>query len=173
MEVTYTLPPLPNSLQEDLPPRGSEHDYIRSLFNPTAISYNAALPMELNIERELSNPHSRAKKQARWKAREVENKKLLEEFIEREYRSLKGRTKREARADASWKWREFVANEARETKMKKMKNRGTEARRERKKFRKARKAARQRQILNEMVLPAGKNQFIPPGTQPPQDVTSP
>jgi hypothetical protein len=118
--------------------------------------------MELALHRELANPHSRAKKQARWQDRELQNKKLLEEFVQAEVRALNGRTVREAKADGAWKWREFLARQARENKVKKMKNRGTEERKERKRVRKERKARKEKERLNELVLAQGRNQSIPP-----------
>jgi hypothetical protein len=120
--------------------------------------------MEVAIERELANPHSRAKKQARWQERAARKKKLLEEFEQAELRRLNGRTKREAKMEAFWKWREFVAKEEVENKVRK-KPKDKVARLERKRRRKARKLEKQRQRLKEMVLPAGKNQFVPEGVK--------
>jgi hypothetical protein len=162
LEITYQPPPLPATFEDTLPTPPSEHEYIRSLFQSSAFSYDTSRPMEIAIERELVNPHSRAKKQARWQERDVRKKKLLEEFEQAELRRLNGRPKREARAEAFWKWREFIAKEEKENKVRK-KPKDKVARLERKRKRKARKVEKQRQRLREMVLPAGKNQFVPEG----------
>jgi hypothetical protein len=165
LEITYQLPPLPASLEDDLPGRPLEHDYIRSLFNPQAVPYDCSRPMELAVHRELCNPHSRAKKQARWQARDVQNKKLLDEYVQAELRALNGRTRREARIEAAFKWRMFLAEQARENKVKKNKSRYREARLERKRKRKARKMEKQVQRLKELALPEGRNQFVPEGVR--------
>src|ERR1700727_1660245 len=65
-EITYKPPPLPVSVAAPVPKPASESAYINSLFNPLPIPFDESQPVEVHVVKELSNPHSRAKKQARW-----------------------------------------------------------------------------------------------------------
>ena len=68
-EVTYTPPALPPTLLHPAPRIPTEHEYITSLTKPEKVLIPASAPVEVHLVKELSNPHSRAKKQARWQAR--------------------------------------------------------------------------------------------------------
>ena len=46
-----------------------QYHYLASFQDPEKFPYDASSPMEYYLSAELSNPHSRAKKQARWKER--------------------------------------------------------------------------------------------------------
>ena len=52
--------------------------------------YDQSFPYELLVARELSNPHSRAKKHARYLAARAAQRALLREYIETEVRNLSG-----------------------------------------------------------------------------------
>jgi hypothetical protein len=95
----------------------------------------------------------------------MQNKKLLGDFVQAELRALGGRTRGEAKAEATFKWRTFIAEQARENKTKKLKSRDREARMERKRKRRQRKMDKRVQRLKELALPAGRNQFVPEGVR--------
>jgi hypothetical protein len=171
MQVTYQPPLLPYALgYPRLNP--SEDDYIKWLFNPSSVAFDAWSPMEINLHKELSNPHSRAKKQARWQEYQTYKRKLLREYINIELASASatGRGAQEARAQAAWKWRRAIEEEERTRKNRRWTSRDMEARVLRKKERKARKALKQRQSLTEMVLQEGRNQVIPKSSRPESEI---
>ncbi|KAI0751316.1 hypothetical protein C8Q80DRAFT_1230601 [Daedaleopsis nitida] len=164
-EVTYTPPPLPSTLLSPAPRIPTEHEYITSLSKPDKLSVPSSAVVEVYLQKELSNPHSRAKKQARWHAFKARTKALLEEFIQAEYSNLAGRTKREARAEATWKWQQHVVEERKAEMRRRWRNRGAEARLERKSQRKARKVARRNEKLRTLVLVDAPNQVVPPSSK--------
>ena len=160
-EVTYTPPPLPSSFLSPAPRLPSEQEYITSLSKPEKVAVPSSAALEVHLQKELSNPHSRAKKQARWQAYQARTKALLQEFIEAEYAHLAGRTKREARAEATWKWQQHLVEERKAEMRRRWRNRGAEARLERKATRKARKVARRNEKLRNLVLSDAPNQVVP------------
>jgi hypothetical protein len=91
----------------------------------------------------------------------VYKKSLLLDYIKSEVKDLKGRTSREAKAEAVWKWRQRLEDEKKTEKKRRWKNRGSEARMMRKKTRQARKETKQRERLTAMVLQEEPNQVIP------------
>ena len=113
------------------------------------------------LQKELSNPHSRAKKQARWHAHHARNKALLQEYIQAEYANLDGRTRRVARTEATWKWQQRLRDERTEEVKRRWRNRGAEAQLERRKVRKARKVAKRNEKLRNLVLVNAPNQVVP------------
>jgi hypothetical protein len=119
--------------------------------------------MEIHLRKELSNPHSRAKKQARWQARQVYKEELLQEYVKKEVKVAPSRnqTAKEARAEATWKWQRSIEDEEKAMKNRRWKSEALRARLLRKKERKAQKEAKQRQRLTEMVLADGRNQVVP------------
>ncbi|EPS95380.1 hypothetical protein FOMPIDRAFT_1025842 [Fomitopsis schrenkii] len=163
LEVTYKPPTFPvfTSLADPQPQAPSEHEYITAARNPTAASYDPSLPAEVLIARELANPHSRAKKQARWQAHELHKRSLLQKFVKEELKNLDGRKRREARAEATWKWRRALVDERRAEVKRRWQNRGAEDRLTRKKARKERKADKRKERLRNLVLENGPNQFVP------------
>ena len=116
MAITYKPFALPSAPVEP-EAKSEEGEYIESVLDPQNRAYDATAPMELHLQKELSNPHSRAKKQARWQAVFVRQRELLAQYVREELKDLKGRTRREARAEAVWKWRERLAVDRREEKM--------------------------------------------------------
>ena len=86
-----------------VPREPSVQEYVASFTNPDKFPVPSSAPVEVHLSRELSNPHSRAKKQKRWQEKQIRAKELLEDMIQTEYENLAGRTKRVARAEATWK----------------------------------------------------------------------
>ncbi|KAA1466076.1 hypothetical protein DENSPDRAFT_830823 [Dentipellis sp. KUC8613] len=161
-EITYKPFMLPADLKAPVPELAAEKPYIQSLFNPQVRKYDPAAPVEVHLQKELSNPHGRAKKQARWKAAQARKLSLMQEYMQAELADLKGRTRREARADAVWKWNQRLLEDKRAEKKRRWRNRGQEAKLERKKARKARKEQKQTERLQNLVLKEAPNQFVPP-----------
>ena len=161
MEVTYKPFALPSDTSAALPKEHQENDYIQSVLDPEKRASDAAAAMELHLQEELSNPHSRAKKQARWQAALGRRRALLAEYVQRELKDPKGRTRREARAEAVWKWRERLASDLRDEKKRRWIHRGGEAALVRRKARKARKERKREERLHNLVLKEGPNQIIP------------
>lgn len=163
LEVTYQPPTFPifTGLADPQPKAPSEHEYITAARNPTAASYDPSAPAEVLVARELANPHSRAKKQARWQAYQDHKRSLLQKFVKEELKNLDGRTRREARAEATWKWRRALVEERRAEVKRRWQNRGAEDRLMRKKARKERKAEKRKERLRNLVLEDGPNQFVP------------
>ena len=164
-EVTYMIPAFPLSVREPVPRPPKESVYVNSLFNPTPIPLDG--PIEVHLYRELSNPHSRAKKQARWQEQRRRTATQLQEYIKAEVNNLKGRTVAEARAEATWKWRRNTEDERKAERKRRRSNRLTEAKMIRKKARKERKEQKKRERLTEMVLRDAPNQLIPSSSPSP------
>jgi hypothetical protein len=161
MAVTYKPFALPPDTSTAAPDANPENDYIQSVLDPEKRVYDAATPIELHLQKELSNPHSRAKKQARWQAAFARRRELLKQYMRHELKDLKGRTRRETRAEAVWKWRERLAADMREEKKRRWIHRGGEAALVRMKARRARKERKREERLRNLVLEEGPNQIIP------------
>lgn len=164
-DVTYVPPSLPLQTEGPLPEEPSAHAYIKSLSSPTSEGYAPWQPVEALVHKELVNPHSRAQKQARWQAYQLYKRSLLQQYAKKEYDDLRGRTRREARAEATWKWRQKLVEERKAEMKRRWKNRGQEAFLSSKLVRKARKEDRMQKKLQTLVLQAAPNQHIP-GLQP-------
>ncbi|THH08184.1 hypothetical protein EW146_g9078 [Bondarzewia mesenterica] len=162
LEVTYKPFSLPAELKAPVPEWSAEKAYIRSLFNPKALPLDASAPVEVHLQKELSNPHGRAKKQARWKATQEQRKRLLAEYIRAELKELKGRTRADARAEAMWKWNQRLADDRAAERKRRWRNRGAETRVERRKVRRERKVRKEGERLKKLVLKEAPNQIIPP-----------
>jgi len=160
-EVTYTPPALPVDVKVSARAPPSEQAYIDYLSSPTSSSFSPADPMEVNLVKEVSNPHSRAKKQRRWQERRRHEKALLEEYVKAELKDLQGRTRREARAEATFKWKQRVEADRKAELKRRWQLRGQEARLLRKRARATMKEAKRNQKLADLVLDQGPNQVIP------------
>lgn len=156
-EVTYRAPTL--SLNAEPASVPSEQEYIKSLAARSA--FDPSAPVEIYVHRELTNPHSRAKKQQRWQAFQMWKKSLLGEITKEEYKNLQGRTRHAARADAVWKWRNALIEHRKAEVKRRWVNRGGEARFEGRKARRAAKAERLQNKLRTLVLGEAENQVIP------------
>ena len=160
-EVTYTPPALPANAKVPAPPPPSEQSYIDYLSSPTSSSFDPADPVEVNLVKEVSNPHSRAKKQRRWQERQRSEKALLEEYVKSELKDLQGRTRRDARGEATFKWKQRIEADRRAELKRRWQLRGQEAKLLRKRARAAKKEAKRNQKLADLVLEQGSNQVIP------------
>lgn len=160
-EVTYIPPALPANSKIPARPPPSEQAYIDYLTSPASSSFNSADPVEVNLTREVSNPHSRAKKQRRWQERQLHEKALLEEYIKTELKHLQGRTRREARTEATFKWKQRLEADRKAEVKRRWQLRGQEAKLLRKRARSAKKEVKRRQKLADLVLEQGPNQIIP------------
>lgn len=143
-------------------PRASEDAFLASVVNPhLRNALDDSAPVEPFLHKELSNPHSKAKKLKRFKEYKVRTKMLLKQMLAHELRKLDGRKPQEARAEALFKWRAQLKTEREERKKMRWKHKAEMANLERKAARKARKELQQRRRLTEMVLEEGHNQVIP------------
>ncbi|TFY78212.1 hypothetical protein EWM64_g5797 [Hericium alpestre] len=161
-EITYKPFTLPADLAKPVPELDAEKPYIQSLFNPQARPYDASAPVETSLTIELTNPHGRAQKQLRWQIHQARKHVLLAQYMQQELADLKGRTRKEARAEAMWKFNNRLVEDQRAERKRRWSNRGQEARLERKKVRKARKLQKQDERLRNLVLEDAPNQVVPP-----------
>lgn len=160
--LTYEFPQIRQSLDGPLPRPPAEDEYLTALYNPGySASFGNAAPLEVYLERELSNPHARAKKQQRWLARKASEKARLNEIIAEEMKSLNGRTQREARAEAAFRWRQELKDNQEQQKKMRWKDRVADVNMIRKSRKKAKKEERQRRKLTELELADEPNQFVP------------
>ncbi|KAF8897200.1 hypothetical protein BD779DRAFT_1638600 [Infundibulicybe gibba] len=161
-KVTYKPPAFTPSLKGLIPRPPSEEQFLRALYNPhRQLKNGESAPVEVYLHRELANPHSRAKKLARWKNYRFQKQALLQEFIAEELADLKGRTERDARAEAAWKWREKMAEDKDAERKRRWKHKAALEQMERKAARKERKEVKQRQRLTQLVLRDEPNQVVP------------
>ncbi|KAK2466418.1 hypothetical protein APHAL10511_002060 [Amanita phalloides] len=162
VRVTYIPPTFHPTLKILVPRAPSEDEYLTALYNPhLRPAFGESPHVEMFLTKELANPHSRAKKLKRWKEHQFRKRALLKEYIEKEVTTLKGRSVREAKAEAAFKWREYLNAEKEAARKMRWKKRGAEANLDRKRERKARKELKQRQRLTQLVLREEANQVIP------------
>lgn len=154
--VTYRPPKLIRGVMPKVP---SEQDFLAAIYQNR--SFGRIPVAEIYLAAELSNPHSKAKKEARKVAHQYYKKTLLKEYVAAELADMNGRSVREARADAAWKWREKLSREQEEGRKQRWKIRTTQRKAERKQARKIRKDAKQRERLSHLSLRPEANQFIP------------
>ncbi|RXW25850.1 hypothetical protein EST38_g66 [Candolleomyces aberdarensis] len=162
-KLTYEVPQIRQSLNGPLPRPPLEDEYLTALYNAgyNANFGNAAAPLEVYLEKELSNPHARAKKQQRWKARMANEKARLDEIIAEEKKHINGRTEREARAEAAFRWRQEIKDKQELQKKMRWKDRMADVNMIRKARQKVKKEERHRRKLTELVLADEPNQFVP------------
>ncbi|KZT27001.1 hypothetical protein NEOLEDRAFT_1131498 [Neolentinus lepideus HHB14362 ss-1] len=167
--ITYKPAPITTRLLDPVPRQHlqakQERKYLNSILNPGA-PYDQAAALEVHVEKELSPPHSRAKKQQRWQAFQAFKRELLQDYIKAEMtpsKMQKHKTAKEARAWAAFRWREKVEEMHKAEKKRRWVNRGALAKLQRKQVRKAKKAARQEKRLRELSLAMADNQVIPEG----------
>lgn len=140
-----------------------ERDYLRASLDPTLwANLPANLPMEVFLIRELANPHSRAKKQARWQARLAAEGQLRIQMTREEVKDLRGRKRAVARREAIFRWKARIEGEKKQRARAAWIKRGgleDQARNER---RKVKRAATKERKLREVVLPSkARNQLAP------------
>ncbi|KAG1773903.1 hypothetical protein EDD22DRAFT_976011 [Suillus occidentalis] len=151
-EITYKAPEFSLSKLISLQSGATEKEYLRTLFNPSAIPFDTSAPMEVHLSKELSNPHSRAKKQARWQAAMKRKSTLFKKFIAQELRNIN---------EAAFKYRQKLEEERKSEKKRRWLTKDRLTKMERKSKRKARKAEKQKEKLSQLVLRDAPNQFIP------------
>jgi hypothetical protein len=145
-----------------IPRPPTEDEYLTTLYNPHRESkFGDSPPIEGYLFRELANPHSRAKKLVRWKTFQSLKRARLAEITEEELKSLDGRTPREAKAEAAWRWRQEMDEERAAQKKRRWKHKAAEVKMEKQQKRRARKEEKQRQRLTALVLEEQANQVIP------------
>jgi hypothetical protein len=162
-EITYKPPPLPTRLSGSIPKPPLESAYINYLFNPSPIPFDESQPVEVHVVKELSNPHSRAKKQARWQRYQRSKDDLRKEMISNELKNLKGRNAREATAEAMYKWRQAIEDEKKAKQKARWMTKERVKKIERKRKSKQKKAKRQSERLRDLVLAEAPNQVLPQG----------
>ncbi|QRW01739.1 hypothetical protein RhiLY_00736 [Ceratobasidium sp. AG-Ba] len=134
---------------------------------------DASVPMEQYLARELSNPHSRAKKQARWQEARAERDRLRVRFMKaaKEARSTGGSvttvglnlTKAQASREGAFLFEAHIRKTEKARQRERAVQRGAVAKLERKKARKARKVAKREQALRNLILEPAPNQALPTG----------
>lgn len=118
--------------------------------------------MELFLARELSNPHSREKKRQRYLAKKAQQQALLKEYIDEELKKeVEGRGKREAIAEATFRWHERLRLDRKRELKRRWIARGLKARLERRRRRAQEKLVLEKRKLRELVLRVAPNQVMP------------
>ncbi|CAA7260274.1 unnamed protein product [Cyclocybe aegerita] len=164
-KITYELPYFEPKLNvaSALPEAAAETEYLDLIYNPhLGTQYDPSAPFELYLKLELANPHSRAKKLQRWKAWQAGTHVLLRTIAHDELKSLGGRSVRQAKADAAFKWRELVKEEQTKKKKARWMHTAQMVKWQNKAAKKAKKDERQRRRLTELVLQDVPNQIVPP-----------
>ncbi|TFK43276.1 hypothetical protein BDQ12DRAFT_674687 [Crucibulum laeve] len=160
-KVTYTTPRFPLEYGGKLPVLLTEDQFLATIYNAHVPKPSETVPAELFLVRELSNPHSRAKKMKRWKHRQFQKKTLLKDITTEELKHLNGRSEREAKAEAAFKFRQQMEAEKEAQRKQRWKHRDVQAQALRKNERKERKEQKQRKRLTELVLKDEPNQVLP------------
>jgi hypothetical protein len=82
-----------------------EHNYLRASLDPTLwAKLPDDPPMEVFLIRELANPHSRSKQQARWQTQLADGKDLRMQVLRAEFKDLHGKKRSVARREAIFRW---------------------------------------------------------------------
>jgi len=158
-KITYRLPAFDVSR---IPQQAPETDYLNMIYNPhLGITHDPSAHFETYLKLELSDPHSRAKKMQRWKQYQAGIQTLRKQITRDEVRYLDGRTVKQAKADAAFKWRETVQSEQMKKKKKRWMHAAQMIKWERKTRKKTAKEERLRRRLTEMVLSEEPNQVVP------------
>jgi hypothetical protein len=162
VRVTYQLPTFELSPSGPIPRPPAEEEYLSLLYNPhLSKSYDESLPFEVYLDRELANPHSRAKKLERFKIYQANTQFLLKKIMAEELQNLDGRNVRQAKADAAFRWREQVKADKEKKKKARWMHSARTTELESKASKRTKKDERKRRLLTEMVLKEEPNQFVP------------
>ncbi|KAG7096659.1 hypothetical protein E1B28_004074 [Marasmius oreades] len=160
VKVTYQPPPFTPTLKGLIPRTPTEREFLSSLYNSPKHTHQQQ-QVEQFLFKELSNPHSRAKKLKRWQSAQIQKKALLKSMIDDELKDLSGRTVGEARAEATFKWRQNLDQEKKALRKARWQRRGGEAKLERKHVRRLRKEEKKRDRLTALTLKEEPNQVVP------------
>ncbi|KAF9268242.1 hypothetical protein L218DRAFT_954604 [Marasmius fiardii PR-910] len=158
-KVTYEPPPFTPTLKGLIPRTPTEREFLRALYNSP--EHHQQQPVEQFLSKELSNPHSRAKKLKRWQSAQIKRKVLLKKMIEDEMKEPNGRSAGEVRAEATFKWRQKLDEEKKALRKARWQRRGGEVKLEKKHARRLRKEEKKRDRLTALVLKDEPNQVIP------------
>ncbi|KAF5393976.1 hypothetical protein D9757_000333 [Collybiopsis confluens] len=163
LRVTFQPPPFSPTLRGVLPRVPTEAQYLRALYNHSHQPFFAGSqpPVEQFLYKELSNPHSRAKKMKRWQETRRAKRALLDDYIREEVRESRGRIVGQAKADAAFRWRQTLHQDKQALRKMKWIQRGGQEKLERKIQRRARKEEKQKLRLASLTLKEEPNQFIP------------
>ena len=165
-KITYEFPSFDPENPTAVPETPSEQEYLDLLYNPHHGGvYNTAAPYEVYLKMELANPHSRAKKHERWKSYQAGVHAALKKITDEELKYHDGRSTRQVKADAAFKWRELVKEEGAKKKKARWMHSAQMIKWQRKSAKKATKEQRQRRRLTELVLADEPNQFVPPSVK--------
>ncbi|CAE6527332.1 unnamed protein product [Rhizoctonia solani] len=133
---------------------------------------SASVPMEQYLARELSNPHSRAKKQERWQQAKEEEDRLRVRFMKAAKEARKtgdsvatlglNLTKKQAAKEGLFLFETHIREAEKARRVERAEQRGAVAKLERKKIRKARKEKKREEALRNLVLDKAENQVLPP-----------
>ncbi|TDL29061.1 hypothetical protein BD410DRAFT_757730 [Rickenella mellea] len=158
--ITYEPAPVPSEPPELLvSSKSMEDDYFDMLRGRKA--YDQSQPMEVAVSRELSNPHSRAKKRERWRQKMALQKKRLEDFMAKELKTPLDRTRRQIRAEAHFKWQRILQEERKLEMIRRWELSGRKAKLEDKTARKRKKVEKEKERLRNLVLTHEPHQVVP------------
>ncbi|KAJ7067962.1 hypothetical protein C8F01DRAFT_1116358 [Mycena amicta] len=161
-KVTYVPPSFLPKLSAPLPRVPTEDEFIAGMSHPTQKPwFGESPPVEMYLDLELSNPHSRAKKMKRWQSHKTYRKALLRDYVTAEMRELNGRKKHEAHAEATFKWRQKLTAEEEAERRRRWLTLAVADKSRKKQARKTRKAQRRIDELTRLTLFEGANQVIP------------
>ncbi|KAJ7283449.1 hypothetical protein C8J57DRAFT_1171112 [Mycena rebaudengoi] len=162
VKMTYVPPAFSHLLAAPLPRVPTEDEYIAGMSHPTQKPwFGDSAPVEMYLSKELSNPHSRAKKMKRWQSHQVYKKSLLMDYVKAEMRELNGRNPKEARAEATFKWREKLSAEQEAERRRRWLTLAVAEKAKKKQVRRARKELKRRDQLTQLGLWEAPNQVIP------------
>ncbi|KAG6866488.1 hypothetical protein C0991_003032 [Blastosporella zonata] len=162
MKVTYQPPAFNPLMKGPIPRPPPEAEFLRTLYNSHLVNtLGDSPPVESYLFRELANPHSRAKKHARWLGWQMEKKARYEVLLKEELANMNGRSPREAKAEAAFKWRQILEEEKEALRKQRWKKINDEATLAKQSKRRERKENKQRQRLTALSLKDEPNQFIP------------
>lgn len=141
----------------------NEESYIGDLFTNKDLpsQWQASIPMEHIIASELTNPHSRARRQERWQERLAMLERSKQEYVKLELADLKGRRRQDAKADGVFRWKIAVRKYKARRNWQRWVRRGAKAKMEMRIKRRHRRSARKLRRLRMMKLKDAKNQVIP------------
>jgi hypothetical protein len=166
-KVTYVPPSFSHILTAPRPRVPTEDEYIAGMSHPTKKPwFGDSPPVEMFLHRELCNPHSRAKKMKRWQSHQTYKKSLLRDYITAEMRELNGRSTKEARAEATFKWREKLSAEEEAERRRRWLTLAVAEKAKKKKARKTKRETKMRDQLTQLRLWEAPNQVIPKDIQP-------
>ncbi|KAG8760297.1 hypothetical protein FRC14_003453 [Serendipita sp. 396] len=144
-------------------PKYLENEYISNLYNhpEEPAEWQASIPIEHLMARELVNPLSRARRQERWQktAAIIEDSKV--EFVKRELQDLHGRRRQDAKRDGVFRWKMAVQKYKARVRWQRWVKRGGKSRLEVRVKRRHSRSVRKLRRLRSLRLVEAQNQVIP------------